>query len=78
MSRVAEIINKLPNHVRAKVEAYRRDYNTIIDLHMQAEVRTRMSGYVLGLRDAGMLTEFERRVVFIYMTVAPEEVKVNA
>lgn len=63
------IIDKLPKHVLDTVEKYRFEYTHHTDMHLQAETRTRMAGYVLGLRDAGLITEFERRALFVYMTV---------
>ena len=67
--RAREVIDGLPDLVRKQVEKYRFDYTHTESMHLQAEVRTRMAGYVLGLRDAGLITERGRQIVFIYMTV---------
>lgn len=66
-----EIIDKLPELVLTRVKAYRNDYTGCTSIRLQAEIRDRMAGYVLGLRDAGLITEYERRAIFTYMTVAP-------
>ena len=72
---VREVINGLPKSVREKVEEFRGEYKRLggdysrYALGKREEVRTRMAGYVLGLRDAGLITERGRQIVFIYMTV---------
>ena len=68
-----QIINKLPENVLARVERYRELYARAYTTRIQDEIRNRMSGYVLGLRDAGLITERERGAIFVYMTVAPSE-----
>lgn len=71
MARMKDIITKLPDNVMDRIEEYRFQYGVYTNVRLQAEVRGRMAGYVLGLRDAGLITEFERRALFCYMTVAP-------
>lgn len=68
-----QIINKLPENVLARVERYREFYARPFTTRIHDEIRNRMSGYVLGLRDAGLITERERQLLFVYMTVAPSE-----
>lgn len=70
MRRAREIIDGLPEQVRGQVEQYRQSYTRFTDYRTKDEIRVRMGGYALGLMHAGLLTEFERRVVFLYMTVA--------
>ena len=70
--RTREIINKLPESVLLRVNQYREAY-THFDGRNRAEARVRMAGYVEGLRDAGLITERERQLLFVYMTVAPSE-----
>ena len=73
--RTREIIEGLPKSVREKVEEFRGDYKRLdgdysrYALGKREAVRTRMAGYALGLRDAGLITERGRQIVFIYMTV---------
>ena len=74
--RVSDIIDGLPAQVHQQVENYRDAYTRTADIYddrtairLHEETRIRMGGYVLGLMHAGLLTEFERRAVFCYMTV---------
>ena len=64
-----ELLERLPDYVRKNVEDFRSSYTKTKDYHRQAETRTRMAGYVLGLRDGGLITERERQILFIYMTI---------
>jgi hypothetical protein len=75
--RARDIINGLPEQVRVQVENYRvaytrnvGNYDSRVAMRLADETRVCMSGYVLGLMHAGLITEFERRVIFCYMTVA--------
>lgn len=79
---IRDTLNKLPKQVIRQIRNYRVDYtrwkkyaesddegyaNTgrrYID-----ETRERMGGYALGLMHAGLITEHERRALFVYMTV---------
>ncbi len=67
MSRTMEVINKLPQDILKTVKGYKEQYNN--PANKTCEVRARMAGYVQGLRDAGVISERERQVVFVYMTV---------
>lgn len=64
-----DVINKLPANVGTMIENFKQQYKETNDFDIRKEVRTRMAGYVLGLRDAGLLTESERKTIFIYMTI---------
>lgn len=65
-----EILNKLPEGVRTNIEHYKEAYNLFdAGSHYRDEERSRMADYVHGLRDAGLITEIERRALFCYMTV---------
>lgn len=72
-SRIKEIVEGLPAQVRQQVEIYRDAYTRTADnyddMRLHEETRIRMGGYALGFMHAGLLTEFERRAVFCYMTV---------
>lgn len=79
-SRIKEIVEGLPAQVRQQVEYYRDAYTRTADnyddrdgMHLHEDTMARMSGYVLGLMHAGLLTEFERRAVYCYMTVKVRE-----
>lgn len=62
-----EVLNKLPKNILANIKNYKKQYNGLHD--QKDEYRGRMAGYVKGLRDAGAITERERQVIFVYMTV---------
>ena len=64
-----EIINKLPENVRNKVERMKAQYKICDNFHKRSEIRERIAGYVDGLRDSGFITERERQVVYVYATL---------
>lgn len=65
-----QTLDKLPEGIRANIEYYKEAYNLFdTGSHYKDEERSRMAGYVHGLRDAGLITEIERRELFCYMTV---------
>ena len=68
-----ELINKLPEQVRERAYRYREVYAHCYVPRLREETRNRMAGYALGLKDAGLLTERERQLLFVYMTVEPME-----
>lgn len=58
---------KLPASVAWKIEAMRKDYkNAALS---KDETRAEIAGYVMGLRDAGLINERERQMLFVYATV---------
>lgn len=62
-----ELLERLPQIVVNKLNECNKDYNNMaLD---KASVRSRNAGYVLGLRDAGLITERERQILFTYTTV---------
>lgn len=62
-----ELIERLPRNVVESVEELRKDNkNSAIS---KDETRARLSGYCKGLRDAGLITERERQILFVYGTV---------
>lgn len=64
---VREILEKQPANVRNALEELKKDYkNPTINKN---ETRKSIAGYVKGLRDAGLITERERRILFIYVVV---------
>ena len=64
-----DLIDRLPNSIRSHIERLRREYTN--DGFDHDAVRKELYGYTLGLRDAGLLTERERQILFVYGTVAP-------
>jgi len=66
-----ETLEKLPANVRHEIELRKSDYKrfptTAYSMHMQ--IRATINGYLRGLRDAGLITERERQVLFVYTTV---------
>ena len=65
-----EILEKLPDNIRAKVEDFRKAYTAkgFPNWHYDNAL-ARSAAYMDGLRDAGIITERERQVLFIYTTV---------
>lgn len=62
-----EVINKMPEKVMDVINMYRKDYaNPTIRKDV---TREGLAGYVKGLRDAGLITERERQILFVYGTV---------
>lgn len=62
-----EIVERLPQNVRATLEGFRRDYKGGVIDH--SIIRTRAAAYFNGLRDAGLITENERKVLTCYSTI---------
>lgn len=63
-------LEKLPNHVRAKIEDLRKSYTAKGFPFVHYDVaRGRSAAYLEGLRDAGLITERERQILFVYTTV---------
>lgn len=62
-----ETLNKLPETVLKNIEGLRHDYKSGVVYKDIA--RAQAAWYVKGLRDAGLITERERKILFIYTTV---------
>lgn len=62
-----ETLNKMPENVRKAIEDLRKDYKNVA-LNRDG-CRARISGYTKGLRDAGLITEREEQILFIYTTI---------
>lgn len=65
-----EVVNALPQAIRNVVENYRTQYKR--EDRFKAEIRHEMRGYVKALRDAKVLTERERQILYAYMTTVSE------
>lgn len=82
--RIKDLLNRLPDTVYGQIQNYREAYTrTANDYTREAmrtneEIRVRMGGYVLGLMHAGLITEFERRLLFCYMTIAERKIAKGA
>lgn len=62
-----DTLQKIPVNVRQVLENIRKDYkNPTIN---QDITRKYLYGYVKGLRDAGLITERERQMLFVYGTI---------
>lgn len=62
-----ETLEKLPEIVRKNIEGLRHGYKSnVVDKYVAQE---KAAWYVKGLRDAGLITERERQILFIYTTV---------
>ena len=64
-----ETLNKLPANVREIIENLRKEYKNAVGYNRKGAKRERLAGYVMGLRDAGLITERERQILFVYGTV---------
>lgn len=62
-----ELLDKLPQNVRGNVERVRKTMKNLP--YKRDEISERAAGYAAGLRDAGLITERERQLLFIYMTL---------
>lgn len=62
-----EIISKLPETIRKNLEGLRHDYKS--NVVNKDIARAQSAWYVKGLRDAGLITEAERKILFVYTTV---------
>lgn len=62
-----EVIEKMPTSIITTLEEIRRDYkNPSLN---RDNTRKYLYGYTKGLRDSGLITEWERRVLYAYGTV---------
>lgn len=62
-----EVINKLPENIRNRIEEYRGNIKTD---HSHRELYiSKSSGYIDGLYDARLITDQERRILKVYRTI---------
>lgn len=67
-----QVVESLPEAIRAKVEDYRLARKQEIerdDFRGKEMVRAEWYGYTKALRDAGVITEQERKILYIYGNV---------
>ena len=67
-----KILDKIPVKVRGQIEVYRKDYNEAKRYDkrwIMNETMARASAYCKGLMDAGLITDRERQLLYIYTTV---------
>lgn len=65
-----ETLDKIPENVRFEIELIRkRMKNTKNDIERRDVVTEYSYAYGKGLRDAGLITERERQILFVYTTV---------
>lgn len=68
-------LNKLPENVLNRVEEFKTRYTNLSvtgsarEMQMKNVIRISMASYVEGLRDANLITERERQIIYVYMTV---------
>ena len=58
-------LEKLPSHVLEHIERLRTNYKRCRD----ETNRLASYNYTLGLKDAGLITEIERKALFVYTTI---------
>ena len=64
---VRELFGRMPEAVQNKIENIRKDYkNPALD---KDAIRAELYGYTQGLRDAELISERERQILFVYGTV---------
>lgn len=61
-----QVLAKLPDEVRNNIEELKRMYKNLPDCW--SNIHARVSGYTCGLRDAGLITDRERQILFDYVT----------
>ena len=64
-----ETIAKLPEAAQKEIDLLRNAYKTNDAYHDREITRARAAGYTSGLQDAGIITDMERRVLYIYVTL---------
>lgn len=65
-----EVLDRMPEAVKRQVSLYKQAYNRNKGrASLKGEVSLKAVGYVNGLKDAGLVTEYEARALFIYITV---------
>ena len=69
MSYTRQALDTLPETCRKHVEALKIRYNNPTFKHLMNETRQISGSYVLALRDAGIISEGQRRVIFCYITL---------
>lgn len=67
-----ETYNKMPEVVRNKIDDIKRRNKIAKEAdrwHERRRISAEASGYFTGLRDAGLITERERQILYIYATI---------
>lgn len=62
-----KLLEKMPKEVLDNVELMRGSFRNFPD--RRETVRNRAAGYTCALRDAGLITDRERQLLYIYITV---------
>lgn len=66
MGGTERVLNKIPENVRLHVEWMKEQYKKEKYSNV---IRKCASSYILALRDVGLITELERRLLFTYTTL---------
>lgn len=64
---IKDTLEKIPANVRQVLDDIKKDYNN--PTVNQDITRKYLYGYIKGLRDAGLITERERQILFVYGTI---------
>lgn len=74
MSKCKELLDRMPKTVMLQLNQYKHDYKMTSGMRdgreylRHNEIRSEASAYTTGLRDAGLVTDRERMLLFIYTT----------
>ena len=65
-----ETLDKLPTNILNNIEALKQRYNDErFAGDIKPAIRSYLSAYLLGLRDSGVITETEKRLLYCYVTL---------
>lgn len=65
---VKEVLDRMPNAVSKQIKLYRKEFRQYKNVYSRTtETATLTSGYVHGLKDAGIITETECNALYLYV-----------
>ena len=65
-----ELIARLPENVMERINGMKKTYKAFIPGERKHdETRLIINAYITGLKDAGMITERERQILYCYATL---------
>ena len=65
-----DVLERMPDGILSQIKRYKTQYKKqTINFQKQYAIREGIAGYVNGLRDAGFITEQERKMLYTYTTL---------